>query len=320
MLAHGKSFRSHKFRQLVREGESSLTLFCEIEEAGVSSRLGVQKSLSGETKIRIDGESVSSSAQLAQKVPLLVLTTSSFSLLEGSPKVRRQFFDWIVFHVEHEFVELWKSYTRCLKQRNTMLRHDKISYDAVRPWDVEIGRLAKRIDDMRLSVFAQFNELLQALAEHYAFGSKVSLDYVSGWPNRPDSDYEQVLRACFERDSKLGYTQHGCHRSDIKIRYGRAAAVDILSRGQQKLLITALYLSAAKFFIRQTERRPLFLIDDFAAELDEFNIQLLLEQVSQLGSQVFLTAVEESIALKFCSAIDLKPTMFHVEHGKLLDH
>lgn len=319
VLAHGKSFRSHKYRQLIKDGQRSFTLFAEVEENGRKSQLGVSRNVGGESTIRIDGRAASSSAQLAHILPLLVLTTSSFSLLEGPPKLRRQFFDWIVFHVEHDFSSLWKSYMRCLKQRNSMLRHDKIHYATVKPWDQEIGKIAHRIDELRRRVFNDFSELLYPLTGQYNFGSELSLDYVSGWP-KGELDYQRVLFDSFVRDCKLGYTQYGCHRSDIKIRLAGSVAVDILSRGQQKLLIAALFLSAAKFFIRTTDRLPLFVIDDFTAELDSANVQLLLEQVLDLGAQVFLTAVDPEAARQFRINPDQEPIMFHVEHGRLLDH
>jgi DNA replication and repair protein RecF len=36
--------------------------------------------------------------------------------------VRRKYLDWGMFHVEHEFLAVWRRYSRALKQRNAALR------------------------------------------------------------------------------------------------------------------------------------------------------------------------------------------------------
>lgn len=44
---------------------------------------------------------------------------------------------------------------------------------------------------------------------------------------------------------------------------------DTLSRGQLKLLMCALRLAQGEFLTRESGRRCLYLIDDFASELDD---------------------------------------------------
>jgi DNA replication and repair protein RecF len=38
----------------------------------------------------------------------------------GEP--RRRFLDWGLFHVEPDFLSLWRRYSRALKQRNALLK------------------------------------------------------------------------------------------------------------------------------------------------------------------------------------------------------
>jgi recombinational DNA repair ATPase RecF len=62
----------------------------------------------GEFQIRIDGQNARSAAQLAEILPLQLINPDSFRLLEGAPKIRRQFLDWGVFHVEPRFMATWQ--------------------------------------------------------------------------------------------------------------------------------------------------------------------------------------------------------------------
>ena len=72
-----------------------------------------------------------------------------------------------------------------------------------------------------------------------------------------------------ERDRQLTYTAHGPHKADLRIRADGAPVEDTLSRGQLKLLMCALRLAQGEFLTRESGRRCLYLIDDFASELDD---------------------------------------------------
>lgn len=167
VLAHGRSFRTRKFTRLIHQAHSDFTVFGRVEQGGVATAMGVARKRSGDSQFRVDGVNMSSSAELAAHLPLLVLNSESFGLLTGAPKQRRQFFDWLVFHVKHEFRETWRNYSRCLKQRNTLLRRDKISYSDLRPWDIEIARLSLSIEGHRRAciepLMAQFSALAEGL-------------------------------------------------------------------------------------------------------------------------------------------------------------
>src|SRR5690606_12067146 len=96
--------------------------------------LGVNRQSSGEAVFKAGGSTVASAATLAHYLPLQIINADTFQLLEGSPGDRRPFIDWLVFHVEPGFFPAWKDAQRCLKQRNSLLRHDRIDRFEVAIW------------------------------------------------------------------------------------------------------------------------------------------------------------------------------------------
>ncbi|MFO5842577.1 DNA replication and repair protein RecF, partial [Klebsiella pneumoniae] len=72
---------------------------------------------------RTDGQNARTAAQLAETLPLQLINPDSFRLLEGAPKIRRQFRDWGVFHVEPRCLPVWQRLQKALRQRNSWLRH-----------------------------------------------------------------------------------------------------------------------------------------------------------------------------------------------------
>lgn len=320
VLAHGRSFRTHKYRRLINHEHKDFTLHAQLQEL-VSRNLGINRHSSGDMTIRIDGRPAYTSAEMAECLPLLVMNAASFQLLEGASKVRRQFFDWLVFHVKHEFKTCWKDYAKCVKQRNSLLRRDKITLEELNPWDTEIVKLGLQIEGMRTEVFEVFSGAFYDYLGSFDFveqdlSSELEIYYMSGW--KDSIDYKQQLEINFERDRQLGYTNIGSHKSDIKFQLGKIPAIEELSRGQQKSLIVSLYLAEANVFRTLKQRNPVFLLDDLPAELDTKNLEIVGRALAEMTSQVFVTTIEPDTLCrcwKLNSDNNLK--MFHVEHGEI---
>src|SRR5690606_32386393 len=117
LLGLGRSFRTHRAKPIIRNGEERLVVFGEVE-LDRSARVGVEKTRHGETNIKVDGRVVLSAAELATQLPLVAINSDSFDLIGGSGKVRRQLLDWVTFHVEPSFLRIWRNAQHCLKQRN----------------------------------------------------------------------------------------------------------------------------------------------------------------------------------------------------------
>ena len=66
-------------------------------------------------------------------------------------------------------------------------------------------------------------------------------------------------------------------------------------------------------FTQSSGRHCVYLVDDLAAELDEENRAALCRLLAGLGSQLFLTVVDEQAFAGYWGSQEVK--MFHVKHG-----
>ena len=304
-LGRGKSFRGASTNNLIRHGLSEFVLFGETDNNGRSRKIGVRNSRDG-LEVRIDGSGEGGAAALAEALPLQVIDPEVHNLVAGGPELRRRFLDWVAFHVEHDHLLAWRRFRRALKQRNAALKA-KSPPAAIRSWNAEFVELAGLLDESRRRVL---EITLDALAE-YGFAlleTELGFEYAQGW-NR-EKTLEQALEEGFERDLQQGATQHGPHRADLRISYDERQARKLVSRGQQKLLASAMILAATETAQTALERPLLLLLDDPAAELDADSLGRLLEAVNGLGCQVVATSLTEA-------ALDTPPgaRVFHVEHG-----
>jgi DNA replication and repair protein RecF len=88
-----------------------------------------------------------------------------------------------------------------------------------------------------------------------------------------------------------------------------------LSRGQQKLLIIALYIAHVKCMKDLVKAETVVLIDDVAAELDSNNMALVINNLIELDAQVICTILDESLPRRYLETHGENCKMFHVEHG-----
>lgn len=306
-LGRGKSFRGATTSDLIRHGEREFVLFAQVSAGERVSRVGVRNSHDG-LEIRIDGDKEGGAAALAMSLPLQIIDPDVHELVAGAPDQRRRYLDWLAFHVEPDYIDIWRRFRRVLKQRNAALRGGATG-QALDGWNTGFVELAAKVDaGRRRALAAALGSLRNAGLE--LLGSKVDFEYRPGW--NEDLGLLQALDEAAERDRQYGSTQCGPHRGDLKLSYDARRAKKLVSRGQQKLLACAMVLAAADTAQGSLRQPLLLLLDDPGAELDKEALGRLMQQVAALGCQVVATSLDADARL-----FPAPGRVFHVEHGAL---
>ncbi len=309
LLATGRSFRTSQIERVIQDGMADLTLFGRWQVDTVEHRIGVRRDRQGGFELRVDGQDERKLSTVVALVPVQVLTPDSYSLLSASPRERRRFLDWGVFHVEHGFAPVAQRYARLLQQRNALLKA-KAPLRELQPWTQQLIEAADRLHALRSQYWRALAPDVEAAVAGFLPETGVSFDWYRGWP---EGELADLLDASLERDRLNGATGHGPHKADLRIRVGRISADEKLSRGQSKLVVQALHLAQLRRVAERNARGGLLLLDDISTELDAERQQELLASVLALpGWQVFVTATQkgpEALLARYNAAT------FHVEHG-----
>lgn len=313
VLASGKSFRSNKVDPLINHDADLAVIYAELRSG---FHIGLSKSRRQNHLLHFQDQPQRNWESVARELPVQLLDSNSFLLLEGGPRSRRKYLDWGVFHVEHNFIGNWRRSRKCLANRNMLLRQKRVDTKQLHAWDSELNESAREVDQSR---HRYFDTLVQRFAKVYedlqgAYADSISLRYERGW--EAGLDLIDVLAATLALDIKYGATQNGPHRAELDIRVGKNRAVDILSRGQQKVLVSALKIAQGDLLSSALDRKCIYLVDDLAAELDLQNRSAVIKHLLRQGGQLFLTSVEEE-ALKSCLPEAIELAMFHVERGTI---
>ncbi|MBP6121665.1 MULTISPECIES: DNA replication/repair protein RecF [Providencia] len=313
-LGHGRAFRSIQANRVIRHEQEQFILHGKLSHLDAERKdlsLGLSKNREGESKVRIDGTDGHKIAELAKLLPMQLITPEGFTLLNGGPKYRRAFIDWGCFHNNSLFFSVWSDLKRLLKQRNAALRQ-VTRYDQIRHWDKQLAPLSEQISQWRHEYIAGIAGNIEQTCQQFLPEFSLSVSFQRGWDK--DIDYSVQLERQFERDRALTYTASGPHKADLRIRANGTPVEDMLSRGQLKLLMCALRLAQGEYFTQQSGQRCLYLLDDFASELDSGRRQLLAARLKATQAQVFVSAITSE---QVNDMIDVNSKMFSVEHGKI---
>jgi DNA replication and repair protein RecF len=306
LLSHARSFRAAPREALVRQGSGGFSVFGRVVRDDRAAGLGLAR-VSGELEARVDGLRVPVS-ELLREVAVVCFEPGSHELISGAADVRRRFLDWGVFHVEHDFLLLWRSYQRALRQRNALLRSGTDAA-ALDPWDRELARNGAPLVALRERYGTRLGPLIAAtLGDLVAELGRARFQLSAGW--RDEADALEKLEIARADDLRRGFTTQGPHRADWSIAFERAPRREHLSRGQEKLCALGCVMAQAALFAERRGEWPIVCIDDLASELDIAHQEKLVQALAGSEAQIFVTGTHESLALE---RLQEPAARFHVE-------
>lgn len=306
ITARGRSFRTQNLSELCGGAGPSWNSFIELRGEAGRTRIGIGWTRDG-VEMRFDETRNARISDVVRAAPLQLIDPLVHRLLDEGPAYRRSFVDWGVFHVEPQFLGIWRRYQRALKQRNKSLR-EALGTKAIEAWNEELVNSGESLTKMRERHVEATSQAFSAWAKRLLGEGDAAAEWHRGWPAQ--ESYRNTLERNLEQHQKLGTTVQGPHRAELKITLGEAKVKGRVSRGQQKMLIAAMVLAQADLLIGEGVTPPILLLDDFASELaPEFQVRLAEALIAYRG-QKFVTAFEVPAAFSHSEA-----TMFHVEQG-----
>ncbi len=289
-LAHGRSFRVKELNRMIHQGQSQFTLFTELSDRDDQFTLAMQRSMNGDNKNRLNHVDLKSASQFAERLPVLLFNPESFQLLSGGPKSRRQMIDWGVFYHYPLLRPHYLNVKRALKQRNASLKQNQ-PRSQVKLWETTIIENVHEINQARQDYLNLLFSSTEHILHEFMQTHLLEFRFEQGWPD--DEDLMALWDKTYQQDVRFGTTQYGPHQADLKIISHKKPARDLLSRGQQKLLITILKLAQGKLLQEAFHKTPVYLLDDLASELDEVHQKFLWDYLLAQKAQVLLTSIQE---------------------------
>lgn len=317
-----RSFRGSQDSQLIRFGASFFRL-----EGHLASEMTMSVAFQrgGEGKrVRVNGSPPPRLGDALGHVGSVVFTPDDVRLISGGPQERRRFLDITLSLNVPGYLATLQRYRQVLTRRNAALRAQQ-PREGVRAWNpllAEAGGAILRHRDHWIRTMAPvFAEIVEQVSAHESgiMTYRPGVTGLRGSPDKalpdPEAALLDALTAGESRERQRGVTLTGPHRDDLHLAMvrpltqgeerapdgeGEASRMardlrDYGSGGQRRTAALALRVVEARTVETFRQRKPLLLLDDVFAELDEARSARILELFERMAlGQVILTAPRDA--------------------------
>jgi DNA replication and repair protein RecF len=311
-LATTKSFRTSRVSSIFRFDSRNVYVAGALERDAVTRTLsvGLEHSETKRRALMINGEKVTLPAYL-NAMSVFAYSQSRLAILHGAPEEKRRFLDRGIASINASYLDQLQRYTRVLKQRNALLAHDPAA-SSLDAWNDEFVIAASAVHRARAAYAREVSEeCARIVAEH---GYRVANLVITYRGSGEEDELRETLARIRRHELRARMTLTGPQRDTIDFLVDGRPASEVLSGGEQKMMVLFLKFAKVALFRRRYDEPPLFLLDDIDAELDLEVLQKLLIKLPY-ETQVFATSAKET----FLSALEAGPhRRLVVENGQVM--
>ncbi len=262
--------------------------------------------------VHIDGAPARGQAALAEHLSIVWLTPEMDRLFQGGSSGRRRFIDRMVFGFDPEHANRLSAYEQALRGRQRLLRDGvedaawlSVLEETIASYGVAVAA-ARRETAAKLDAALKSSDAAASLPFPRA-GLELFGEVDTWLAEEPALAAEDRLRAALaasrRRDGSVGRTEHGPHRSELRVSHiDKNSPASRCSTGEQKALLIAIVLAHARLLTLDRGAAPVLLLDEVAAHLDDERRAALADRIFDLGAQAWLTGTDESLFESFRGA------------------
>lgn len=317
IMSLGKSFRTTRDSEMIAFGKD----FCRVKSKTIKNEeeLEIEFTISREGKsIKIDGVRAKKTADLLEKVYMVVFSPEDLKIVKDEPEKRRKFLDRELCQLKPIYYSNLSRYKKILQNRNVLLKRGEVNLDLFSVYDEELANYGSKIILERKNFVEKLNRISRKLHEKITNGREtLSVIYESDLKQIKDKSLlrqviKDLLKRNFKKDVMRGLTGTGPHRDDLKLEINGIDIRHYGSQGQQRTAALALKLAEIYLIKEETGEDAVLLLDDVLSELDIERQTFLLNRLETV--QIFITAADlgEMLASNLPESF-----IFQVNEGKI---
>ncbi len=254
--------------------------------------------------VHIDGKTARSISLLAEHIALAWLTPDMDRLLNEGASGRRRFLDRLTYSFDPAHGGRVRAYEKAMRERLRLLREGTSDALWLSSLENEMAQRAVAIAAARREMVARLqdkiNESIGAFPQASLSIQGTAEDMLD---SAPALIVEDALRAAFDKaraeDARSGACATGAHRSDLRVSHcAKNCPAELCSTGEQKALMIAIMLAYVRLLAEARGMKPLLLLDDCAAHLDDFRREALFDEILSLKIQAWFTGTDSAFFMR----------------------
>lgn len=291
LFSGAKSFRKTKDSEFIKFGETRSKIYTEFEFLGTKNSAQINFD---EKRIAFYNEKkLANPSNLAGKFNAVVFSPSDLNLVVDGPDKRRRFLDTAIGQLYPNYIEILRSYSRAVMQRNKIIkdyRYDKTLSVMLEIFETEIVQSGNKIINYRKNYIQMLNNYVDKIYFGISCGKeRILSEYISKSGQNLDL---KMLEEARNTDMFTATTSVGPHRDDINFKINGISARNYGSQGQKRSVALALKLAGAEVIKEISGEYPICLLDDVMSELDENRQNYILNHIRNWQS--FITCCDTS--------------------------
>ena len=304
-----KSFRTRNTIDLIKCDEKVANINIEILNNNSINKVNLN--ISNNFKTLKLNDKKPDSKQLYSYLNVIVFHPDEVNYISNYPLFRRNLLDRSIFYTKNNYIDIYKKYSRCLKQRNSYLKGSQSDNDC---WKEQLIKYGAEIIRERLAYIDKINYFFASESFQKANQENYSLSYSKEFSSR--ENIEEELKEDFERrkirEKAVGYTLTGPHKDDIVFYLNGQQADKFCSQGQKRSLVISFKTAQILDYQAVHGYSPILILDHMASELDANRKNILLDNLLINSGQVFITSTD----LKQIKCSE-QSKVFRVKHGEI---
>jgi len=300
IFSYGKGIRNAKFFEMIKKNKMAFNVDIKLQTTN-EFVLEYKTSYHKENKTRkvfINDKEVAAN-YIRKNIPMLWIAPYTEKIFVGASTLRRNFIDRLVNIFDSEHSIRLNEYEKNLKQRSNLLKEKNYDNIWINSIENNLSKLSVSICSSRLEIVERISYYLKKPIESFP---KVKLFFSDSIENDlyhyPALDIEETLHKNYSLnrniDALIGGSKVGCHKSDLIIEnIDKGLSASLCSSGEQKSLLITIILAAASAFKKYSKKSPIILLDEVFTHLDYEKKSSLLNKLTELESQIWITATEK---------------------------
>ncbi len=330
-LAALGSNRAKTDNELILWNENFACVSAKLQKEAVDLNLDVILSPPKRKILKVNGINKNKSSDFIKNLSVVSFSVNDLLLLRGAPDDRRDWLDIAISQIYPAYIDRVQKYNKIKTQKNNFLKEIKGNLQAptelLDVLNLQLAISGSNILYLRLKFLKELLNLAQIKHSEIAqnevltivYNSKVLGDFDILNDKIPEAEeisklFEERLTQRKAEEIIRAQSLVGPHRDDVSFLINNIEAKKFASQGQQRTIVLSLKLSELILIETKINEKPLLLLDDVLAELDDIRQGYLLDAIGT-ETQTIITSVD---TLQFKETYLKKVDVLKIKAGELL--
>lgn len=269
--------------------------------------------------VKIDGNKITSQSELGKYISAIWLTPQMDRLFRGGSQPRRSFLDRLVYAFDVEHAKRTAGFEHLYREWHQLLKNGSKDNHWLSPLEENMASLGVAIAAARREQIAKLNTFIEHEPDDVFPSVMLELDGTieKMLDKMPAIEVEDFYKNRLKEQRKnVLYNDNidGVNRTDFKVYYRKKhMPAELCSTGEQKSLLVSIILAQTKSQTLHQGFAPVMLLDEVVAHLDDIKREALIEKISDLKVQAWITSTNPALF----ASLKNSAMFFEVKNNKI---